>query len=113
MSTVEPNRTSARVILISGPSGSGKSRLASALHEAHGWPVVELDDFYRDGSDPQLPMSSLGLPDWDDPASWDHDSAVQALHSLRSDGDVQVPRYDISTSRATGTRSVADRKSVV
>ncbi len=106
MSTGEPKRASARVILISGPSGSGKSRLASALHTAHGWPAVELDDFYRDGSDSQLPMSSLGLPDWDDPASWDRDLAAQALHTLRSDGEVQVPRYDITTSRAHGTRSV-------
>ncbi|MGB3257120.1 MAG: ATP-binding protein [Ornithinimicrobium sp.] len=106
MPPVEPKGASARVILISGPSGSGKSRLASALHAAHGWPVVELDDFYRDGSDPQLPMSSLGLPDWDDPASWDRGCAVQALHTLRNDGEVQVPRYDISTSRARGTRSV-------
>ncbi len=106
MATLERKRASARVILISGPSGSGKSRLASALRAAHGWPVVELDDFYRDGSDPTLPMSSLGLPDWDDPASWDRESAVQALHTLRKDGEVLVPRYDISTSRALGTRTL-------
>ncbi len=106
MPTLEPNRAPARIILISGPSGSGKSRLASALHTAHGWPVVELDDFYRDGLDPMLPMSSLGLPDWDNAASWDQDAAVRALHTLRSDNWVLVPCYDISTSRAVGSRFV-------
>lgn len=106
MPTLEPNRAPARVILISGPSGSGKSRLASALHTAHGWPVVELDDFYRDGRDPRLPMSSLGLPDWDDAASWDQEAAVLALLTLRNDSEVLVPQYDISTSRTVGSRSV-------
>ena len=57
----------ARVLVLAGPSGAGKSRLARRLHAAHGWPIVQLDDFYRDGDDPALPMSpQAGLPDWDD-----------------------------------------------
>ncbi len=104
--THEPPPAPARVILISGPSGSGKSRLATALHSAHGWPVVELDDFYRDGRDPKLPISPLGLPDWDNVASWDQQEALHALHTLHIDGEVLVPRYDISTSRVVGSRCV-------
>ena len=50
----------ARVVILAGPSGSGRSRLAACLHRAHGWPVVRLDDFYRDGADPSLPMTDLG-----------------------------------------------------
>ncbi|MGB3828254.1 MAG: ATP-binding protein [Ornithinimicrobium sp.] len=107
MPTLEPNRPLARIIVISGPSGSGKSRLASTLRATHGWPVVELDDFYRDGSDPLLPMSPLGLPDWDDAASWDKEAALRALLTLREEGTVVVPRYDISTSSVTGTRRVS------
>ena len=99
----------ARVVVLTGPSGSGKSRLAARLHRAHGWPVVRLDDFYRDGDDPSLPMTDLGhthLVDWDDPRSWDGDAAVNALRALVSGGLAEVPVYDIGASRATGSARV-------
>lgn len=76
------------------------------MHSEHGWPVVELDDFYRDGRDPTLPMSSLGLPDWDDPSSWDDGAALHALLRLRQDRQFDVPVYDIGRSRATGARTI-------
>jgi uridine kinase len=93
----------ARVLVLAGPSGAGKSRLARRLHAAHGWPVVQLDDFYRQGDDPALPMSpQVGLPDWDDVRSWHLDDALTALETLCREGEVEVPVYDIATSRATG-----------
>ncbi|MCK0113349.1 ATP-binding protein [Ornithinimicrobium sp. F0845] len=105
MST-DPSRP-ARVLVLAGPSGAGKSRLAKRLHAAHAWPVVQLDDFYRDGDDPGLPMSpQAGLPDWDDVRSWRLDDALDALETLCREGAVEVPVYDISTSRATGTQQL-------
>lgn len=98
--------STARVVLLSGPSGAGKSRLARRLREAHGWPVVRLDDFYKDGDDPTLPMSTLGIPDWDDVRSFRLEAAVEALDTLCRTGTVAVPTYDIATSRATGTTEV-------
>lgn len=95
----------ARVIVLTGPSGAGKSRLAGALHTAYGWPVVRLDDFYRDGDDSGLPRVILGaaeLPDWDDPRSWNATAAVDALEALVDNGSAQVPTYDIAQSRAVG-----------
>ena len=72
-------RVPAQVIVLAGPSGSGKSHLAERL----GLPILRLDDFYRDGSDPALPRitsgANAGLVDWDDPASWLCDEAVDAL----------------------------------
>jgi len=99
----------ARVVILSGPSGSGKSRLAARLHGAHGWPIVRLDDFYRDEDDPTLPMTDLGadhLVDWDDPASWDGAAAARALSVLVTTGQAQVPVYDIARSRVTGLAKV-------
>ncbi|MEP7034171.1 MAG: ATP-binding protein [Dermatophilaceae bacterium] len=87
---------------MAGPSGAGKSRLAAHLHDLHGWPIVRLDDFYRDGDDPSLPFLPMGVPDWDNPRSWDGDRAVQALVGLCENGAVDVPAYDISSSRALG-----------
>ncbi len=97
--------TPACVVLLCGPSGSGKSHLA---HRS-GLPVFRLDDFYRDGDDPAMPRSAeLGIVDWDDPRSWKADDAVAALEALCHDGRVEVPTYDIPQNRATGT-TVVDR----
>lgn len=99
-----------RVVLLAGPSGSGKSRLAGRLHAARGWPIVTLDDFYRDLDDPDLPRSpTLGIVDWDDPRSWNAARAVTALQQLVETGHCEIPTYDISTSRATGSRPVTAR----
>jgi uridine kinase len=95
--------TRQRVVVIAGPSGSGKSRLTARLHAEHGWPVFRLDDFYKDGDDPTLPMApGLGIPDWDDVRSWNLDAALAALTTLVDTGTTQCPVYDLATSRATG-----------
>lgn len=98
-----PAPARAKVIVIAGPSGSGKSRLA----ERTGLPVLRLDDFYKDGSDPTLPRiaegsANAGLVDWDDAASWLEDDAFGALEALCRDGGVDVPVYDIAENGRTG-----------
>jgi uridine kinase len=100
----------ARVVVLAGPSGAGKSRLADRLHDAHGWPVVRLDDFYRDEDDPAMPRSEeLGIVDWDHPGSWDRTAALDALETLVRTGRVETPAYDIALSRAVGTHVVTAR----
>jgi uridine kinase len=88
----------AKVVVVAGPSGSGKSRLASRL----GLPVLNLDDFYRSAGDPALPRLPGGLVDWDTPASWLRDEAVAAIGELCRSGQVDVPVYDISRDGRVG-----------
>ncbi|WP_433857929.1 uridine kinase family protein [Streptomyces kronopolitis] len=89
----------ARVVLLTGPSGSGKTSLAACS----GLPVLNLDDFYKEGTDPTLPqLPDGGGADWDSPLSWDAEAAVAAIESLCRTGRADVPRYDIATSARTG-----------
>jgi uridine kinase len=96
----------ARVIVLAGPSGSGKSHLAARL----GLPVLHLDDFYKDAGDPTLPHLELagGAPivDWDDPRSWLADEAVAAAEQLCRTGRADVPVYSIARSCRTGHREL-------
>ncbi len=93
-----------QVVVLAGPSGSGKSRLAERL----GLPILRLDDYYKDGDDPTLPRIDLAggnpIVDWDDPRSWNHEAAVAALEELCTTGCTDAPVYDIATSRRTGHR---------
>jgi uridine kinase len=95
-------RPLARVVLLAGASGSGKTRLGRVLE----LPTVALDDFYREIGDPALPGTDPAAVDWDDPATWDPAAALDALARLCREGAVEVPRYDIAASRRTGRRTV-------
>lgn len=94
----------AQVIVLAGPSGSGKSHLA----ERTGLPILRLDDFYKDGGDPTLPCTDLGggpsVVDWDHSDSWNCAEALAAIEKLCTAGQCDVPAYDIGTSRRTGHR---------
>lgn len=91
------------MILLAGPSGSGKSTIVRAA----GLPIVYLDDFYKAGSDPTLPVHpQLGIVDWDHPDSWDRDAAIAALEQLCREGCAEVPVYDISADGPNGTRTI-------
>ena len=92
--------THARVILLSGPSGSGKSSLA----ERSGLPVLQLDDFYKDGDDPTLPRLPDGAVDWDSPLAWHRDQAVAAIRALYEHGRAEVPVYSIPDNGRVSTR---------
>ncbi|WP_370249657.1 uridine kinase [Nocardioides sp.] len=99
-----PREGGARVVVLAGPSGSGKSRLA----ERTGLAVLRLDDFYKSAGDPGMPRiasgPNAGIIDWDDPASWWQDEAVEAVRALCRRGRAQVPVYDIAHDGRTGLR---------
>ncbi|MER5862691.1 ATP-binding protein [Kitasatospora sp. NPDC002040] len=90
----------ALVVLLSGPSGSGKSSLA----ERTGLPVLQLDDFYKDGDDPTLPLlPDDGGTDWDSPLSWHREQALEAIRQLAATGRAEVPVYSIPANGRAGS----------
>jgi uridine kinase len=96
----------ARVIVLAGPSGSGKSHLAAQT----GLPTLALDDFYRNAEDPGMPRiatgANAGLVDWDHPGSWNGGAALTAIQNLCLHSSIEVPRYEFAQDRATGRHLV-------
>jgi uridine kinase len=88
-------------MLLAGPSGSGKSRLA----RLSGCVNVRLDDFYRDADEADLPHWG-GIVDWDDPGSWNGEAAATAIRALIDEGRVHMPLYDISLSKRVGSHEL-------
>jgi uridine kinase len=95
-----------QVIVLAGPSGAGKSRLAERI----GLPVLRLDDFYKSGGDPTLPLitegANAGIVDWDDPTSWLMDDAMAALDELCRTGRAEVPIYEIARNGRCGWQTL-------
>ncbi len=96
----------ARVVVLAGPSGAGKSHVAELV----GWPVLRLDDFYKNGGDPSLPRITAGpnrgLVDWDDPGSWLPDDALAAIRELCARGSAKVPVYEIAEDGRCGWQTL-------
>lgn len=90
-----------RLVLVAGPSGSGKSRLVLGS----GLPQVRLDDFYHDADHPGLPRT-LGIVDWDDPASWNGEASIAALAELLATGRTHTPDYSIPLSKKVGEKEL-------
>ncbi|MEV1024412.1 ATP-binding protein [Streptomyces sp. NPDC050264] len=92
-----------RVVLLAGPSGSGKSSFAALS----GLPVLCLDDFYKEGDDPTLPLVAGSSDiDWDSPASWDTEAALAAIVELCEKGRTNVPVYSLVTSARVGQEAL-------
>ncbi|WP_085066938.1 uridine kinase family protein [Catenuloplanes japonicus] len=89
----------ARVVLLAGPSGSGKSYIARRA----GFPVLCLDDFYKDGDDPTVPRTADGT-DWESPQAWDSAMAVETITRLAETGRAEVPVYAIGVDQRIATR---------
>lgn len=104
-SSPDPAPPRVRIVLLTGPSGSGKSHLAART----GLPTLSLDDFYRDGGDPALPVGADGRTDWDDVRAWDAERALTALTTLATTGRAELPIYDLARDGRVGTHHLDAR----
>lgn len=94
------------IIGLAGPSGSGKSALASKLFEyLPACEIVSEDSYYRDQS--HLEMPARQQTNYDHPAALEHELLVQHLHALRLGQRIDLPIYDFSLhTRLEKTKSV-------
>lgn len=95
----------ARLVMLSGPSSSGKTTTAHLLREylqsfGVGAQIVSLDDFYRGtGLAPVLPN---GKYDYESVEALDVEKVKLCLRAVIETGEFAVPRYDFALGRPDG-----------
>lgn len=101
----------ARIIMITGPSSSGKTtsslKLAQAL-EAKGTPaqVISLDNFFIGAEN--YPILPNGQRDYESPATLDMPEINRCLSQLNETGQADVPVYDFTQERRADYRQHVD-----
>ncbi len=105
-----------RLLLIAGPSGSGKTTTANLLRDAierggERAMVVSLDDFYRDGTDPEYPRHPNGERDYERPQSLHLDEVSRVVKRICAAQSFDLPRYDFKVAARVGSRTVDDMHS--
>ena len=94
-----------RVIMLSGPSSSGKTTTAKLLRDfltAYGASshIVSLDDFYRGvGKAPKLPGGGYN---YESVEALDVEAVKRCLLDIIATGEFSVPRYDFALGRPNG-----------
>lgn len=92
-----------RIILLAGPSSSGKTTTARLLfehfeREGHPARVISLDDFYRDMSDPAYPRSEDGRFDPESPDALHLSEVRDCLSAVLAGERTVIPRYDFKSA---------------
>ena len=88
-----------RVVLLAGPSSSGKTTTASRVRKAlldrgvyaH---MISLDDYYRSKSEPDFPRMPNGEYDLEAPEGLDTALLGRHLEALDEGGEIVVPYFD-------------------
>ena len=96
---VTKRMSQSRVVLLSGPSSSGKTTTAGRVRNAlkargifcH---MISLDDYYRPKSDPDFPKTKTGEPDLEAPQALYTDLLGEHLSKLDQGEKILVPHFD-------------------
>lgn len=92
-----PQKTNCRVVMLSGPSSSGKTTTANLIGKnlklmGIGTKVISLDDFYRgQGMAPQLPNGKF---DYEDIEALNINKLQECLFNLVNEGYCDKPLFD-------------------
>lgn len=84
-----------KIVAISGPSSSGKTTVASALHKLFKTSLlIHLDDFYL--PDDQIPIDPVKKTEnWDCPEAVNFEKFTQCIKDLKSNGTIEErPTYE-------------------
>lgn len=96
----------AKIILLAGPSSSGKTTSANILKDvfeslSHKTSVVSLDNFYRERNDQKYPTDENGEQDYEAVEALRTDEIKDCLAALLGGKGAFIPRYSFKEGKAT------------
>ena len=103
------------IILISGPSASGKTTTACRLeqildaagYESH---TLSMDNYYSDGIKNKDIVDQFGNPDYESPARLDIDLLNTQLDQLARGEEVELPEFDFAAQKQRKSGRTLRRK---
>jgi len=88
----------AKLIGISGGSGSGKTTIVRKLSEIAGdFLVIPQDSYYKSAT--YVNNSNITAFNWDHPSAFDTDLLCEHLVALKGGGSIELPTYDFVRNR--------------
>ncbi len=95
-----------RIVLVAGPSSSGKTTFASRLSVhlkvlGRRCQPISVDDYYADRTN--IPLDEFGKPDFETIAALDTEKLSDDLNLLLAGQEAQLPRFSFVEGRRTST----------
>ena len=104
--TVEERLHDSPIILINGPSSSGKTTTSKRIQaqmerDGVGCHTISMDDYYLTRSSIRMPLDENGKEDLESPLCMDLPLLAEHLYKLTRGEEIQVPTYDFVTRSRT------------
>lgn len=103
------------LINVAGGTCSGKSFFCKYLKQSLSSDtiILNLDEYFRDITDPYLPRDFDHHPVFDEPNSYHTTQIIEAVRSLMQEIPIQVPQYNIETNLRTSYSTVVKPSPVI
>ena len=105
-SRIKDNLVNSPIVLLAGPSSSGKTTTAGRIRwmlrgmgvNCH---LISLDDYYRNRSDADYPLTADGKQDLESPYALDIPLLNEHMDALDRGEEIQIPHFDFTLQGRT------------
>ncbi len=105
-SRIKENLVNSPIVLLAGPSSSGKTTTAGRIRwmlrgmgvNCH---LISLDDYYRNRSDADYPLTADGKQDLESPYALDIPLLNEHMDALDRGEEIQIPHFDFTLQGRT------------
>ena len=98
------------ILLITGPTGSGKSTISKTISAELGLSILSLDNYFRDEEEMELVLPDFNIRQWDAPDCYHWDILVKNLQSIFRDKISSIPIFSHECSKRSGWSSLSLQK---